>query len=102
MCEADEIYKEIGKLEEEVTQLEEKNESLMKLAGMYIKSYEKLLFEGGLEELEKENMRLEEEVTYMQITSAELRKRIEGLREHIPDHILKEWAHYDALKEGSE
>ena len=31
---------------------------------------------------------------------ARLEAENERLREHIPDHILKEWAHYDALKEG--
>ena len=36
----------------EIVQLEKKNKSLMKLAGMYIKSYEELAFGGTLKERE--------------------------------------------------
>lgn len=51
---------EITILENEVIKLEDKNDALMKLAGMYIKSYEDLVF-GGAEHEEYEIGREEQD-----------------------------------------
>ena len=105
LAEADEADMEVRA---ELLASEKKNESLMKLAGMYIKSYEKLVFEGGLEELEEENMRLEEELLKfrrLDIAWGEQSKedaiKIANLKEEL-EHLHTRFDRDldDALKEG--